>query len=137
MANLTVAILGASPDRNKFGNKALRAHLRAGYRVFPIHPTEREIEGLPAFPSLAELPEPVERISVYLPPAVTRRLLPEIAAAGARQVWFNPGAADAATVEAARELGIAAVDGCSIVDLGFSPSEFPGTGATNHHSHGA
>lgn len=125
----SVAILGASADRNKFGNKSLRAHLRAGYRVFPIHLSEAEIEGLPALPNLAGLPQTVDRISVYLPPAVTRRLLPEIAAAGASEVWFNPGAADAATSDEARGLGIAVVDGCSIVDLGFSPAEFPGTTA--------
>lgn len=122
---LTVAILGASPDHQKYGNKSVRAHLRAGYRVFPVNPTEPEIEGLPAYAALADLPEAVERISVYLPPPVTRRLLPEIAAAGAREVWFNPGAADRATLEQARELGIAVVDGCSIVDLGLSPGQFP------------
>jgi uncharacterized protein len=123
---LTVAILGASSDRHKFGNKSLRAHVRAGYRVFPVNRSEREVEGIPAVPTLADLPEPVQRISVYLPPAVTRRLLPEIAAAGAAEVWFNPGAADAAISDEARGLGIPVIDGCSIVDLGFSPSEFPG-----------
>ncbi|MGE0640269.1 MAG: CoA-binding protein [Thermoanaerobaculia bacterium] len=122
MAN--VAILGASGDRSKFGNKSLRAHLQAGYRVFPVNPRESEIEGLTAYPTLAALPEPVERLSVYLPPAVARRLLPEIAALGAREVWFNPGAADEGLLDEAKRLGIPAIDGCSIVDLGLSPSQF-------------
>jgi predicted CoA-binding protein len=121
----TVAILGASPDHKKYGNKSVRAHLRAGYTVFPINPSAQEVEGLAGYAKLADVPEPVERISVYLPPPITRRLLPEIAAAGAREVWFNPGAADRATLDAARELGIAVVDGCSIVDLGLSPGQFP------------
>ncbi len=121
----SVAILGASGVRSKFGNKSVRAHLASGYEVFPIHPTESEVEGLAVFPSLAALPRPVERISVYLPPPVTLRLLPEIASAGAREVWFNPGAADAAVLDEARRLGIAVIDGCSIVDLGLSPSQFP------------
>ena len=120
----TAAIVGASRDRRKFGNKALRAHLAAGYRVFPINLRQREIEGLAAWPSLAALPEPVERISVYLPPEVTRRLLPEIAAAGARQVFFNPGSVDAAGLDEARALGIPARAACSIVDLGLSPADF-------------
>ena len=122
MAN--VAILGASGDRSKFGNKSLRAHLQAGYRVFPVNPRESEIEGLTVYPTLAALPEPVERLSVYLPPAVSRRLLPEIAALGAREVWFNPGAADEELLDEAKRLGIPAIDGCSIVDLGLSPSRF-------------
>jgi len=120
----TVAILGASSDRSKFGNKSVRAHQKAGYRVFPVNPKETEIEGLTAYPNLAALPEPVERISVYLPPPIATKILPEIAAAGAREVWFNPGAADDALLEKAAELGVPAIDGCSIVDLGLSPSQF-------------
>lgn len=124
MATVT-AILGASSDRRKYGNKSLRAHVAAGHRVIPVNPTETEVEGLPAVASLARIEEPVDRISVYLPPPVTRRLLSEIAAAGAREVWFNPGAADSETIAEAQRLGIAVVDGCSIVDLGFSPAQFP------------
>ena len=120
-----VAILGASSERRKFGNKSVRAHHQAGWRVFPVNPNETEVEGLPAYPSLADLPERVERISVYLPPALTLAKLPEIAATSARQVWFNPGAADADVRAEARRLGIPAIDGCSIVDLGLSPAQFP------------
>lgn len=121
----TVAILGASSDRSKFGNKSVRAHLQAGYRVFPVNPKEREIEGQPAYASLAALPARPERISVYLPPPIGRQLLPEIARIGAREVWFNPGAADDALLAEAAELGVPAIDGCSIVDLGLSPAMFP------------
>lgn len=121
----TVAILGASRDRHKFGNKSVRAHLQAGYRVMPVNPREDEIEGLPAYPSLAALPEPPQRISVYLPPAVGLKLLPELAASGAQEVWFNPGSADDALLAAAERLGVPAIDGCSIVDLGLLPSDFP------------
>jgi predicted CoA-binding protein len=121
----TVAILGASRERRKFGNTSVRAHARAGYRVYPVNPHESSIEDLESFPSLAGLPLKVDRISVYLHPEVTLRLLPEIAAAGAAEVWFNPGSADAAVRAEARRLGIAVRDGCSIVDLGLSPSQFP------------
>ena len=121
----SVAILGASKDRAKFGNKSLRAHAAAGYQVFPIHPQESEIEGHAAYASLAALPHAVDRSTVYLAPPVGRRLLPEIARAAAREVWFNPGAADAGLLAEAAQLGIPAIDGCSIVDLGLSPSDFP------------
>lgn len=121
----SVAILGASNDRAKFGNKSVRAHRAAGYEVLPVNPKEVEVEGLTAYPGLASLPHPVERISVYLPPPVTLAALPEIAQAGAREVWFNPGAADAAVRAEAKRLGIPAIDGCSIVDLGLSPADFP------------
>jgi predicted CoA-binding protein len=120
----TVAVLGASRDREKYGNKSVRAHLHAGYKVYPINPRETEIEGQPAFAALAGLPEKVDRITIYLPPAVTREILPEIAAAGAAEVFFNPGAADDTLVAEARALGIAAIEACSIVDLGMSPGQF-------------
>jgi len=126
----TIAVLGASANRQKFGNKCVRAYRDAGYRVFPVNPGEREIEGLPACRTLAEVPAPIDRISVYLPPALTLSLLPAIArAAGhpaATEVWFNPGSADDAVLAEARRLGIAARPGCSIVDIGKRPGEYPG-----------
>jgi predicted CoA-binding protein len=121
----TVAILGASKDRAKFGNKSVRAHLAAGWRVFPVHPNESTVEGERAYASLAEVPRPLDRISVYLPPPVTLKALPAIAAAGAAEVYFNPGAADAAVLAEARRLQIPALDACSIVALGFSSAMFP------------
>ena len=54
----TVAILGASADRSKFGNKAVRAFQRAGWHVYPVNPAGGEVEGLPCYPSLADVPGP-------------------------------------------------------------------------------
>jgi predicted CoA-binding protein len=122
----TIAVLGASNNRSKYGNKCVRAYRAAGYEVYPIHRSEAEIEGLKTYPSLAETPQPLERISVYLPPPVTLDYLAEIAEVEVEQVWFNPGAADAEVLAEADRLGIPAIDGCSIVDVGFSPSQFPG-----------
>jgi predicted CoA-binding protein len=127
----TIAVVGASASRHKFGNKCVRAYREAGYQVYPVNPAEREIEGLPVFRTLADVPAPLERISVYLPPPLTLALLPAIARAAAAgsaagtEVWFNPGSADGAVIAEARRLGIAARPGCSIVDIGRLPSEFP------------
>jgi hypothetical protein len=124
MSTPTVAIIGASPHRHKFGNKSVRAHLQAGYTVFPIHPTATEIEGLPALPSVLDVPAAqLDRISVYVPPAVGLHLLEEIARKPAREVWFNPGAESAEIVARARELGLKLILGCSIVALGQDPEE--------------
>lgn len=121
----TVAIVGASRDHRKFGNKAVRAYRSAGWRVIPVNPEAEEIEGIPAVASLAEIGESVDRVSVYLPPATTRELLPSMADVEPDEVWLNPGAADAATVEEGRRLGLPIVEGCSIVDIGKRPAEFP------------
>ena len=67
----TVAVLGASSHRHKYGNKSVRAHLQQGYEVYPVNPKGGEIEGLTVYRTLAEVPvEQLDRISVYLPPAV-------------------------------------------------------------------
>jgi uncharacterized protein len=125
MPKPSVAILGASADRAKFGNKSVRAHLRRGYDVYPVNPKADEIEGLPAYSSLEDVPvSRLDRISVYLPPAVGMQVLPAIAGKGAREVWFNPGSETPELLEQARELGLNVIAGCSIVDLGLSPSEF-------------
>ncbi len=87
MPRRTVAILGASPERSKFGNKSVRAHLSQGYDVYPVNPKGGQIEGLPVYKSLADVPVAhLDRISVYLPPAVGMAVLEEIASQGLRRV---------------------------------------------------
>lgn len=127
MSKPTVAILGASADRAKFGNKSVRAHLRAGYDVYPVNQSGGEIEGLPVSRSLAEVPvERLDRVSVYLRPEIGLAVLPEIAAkARDAEIWFNPGSANPSVLDKASGLGLRAIPGCSIVNLGFSPSQFP------------
>ena len=117
----TVAVLGASADRSKYGNKAVRAFIDEGWQVYPINPKETEIEGEKCYPNLVALPEKVDRVTVYTPPAVTLSLLPEIAAADPEEVYFNPGSEDMQIYEQAKELGIKAHFACSIVNIGSHP----------------
>jgi len=118
----TVAILGASGDRSKFGNKSLRAHLRQGYQVFPVNPKGGDIEGLAVYTSLADVPvSRLTRISVYLPPAVTLAALDDIAGKGCDELWLNPGSADQAVLDRAEQLGLRPITACSILDVGERP----------------
>ena len=121
----TVAVLGASQLRHKFGNKSVRAHQAAGWDVYPVNLGGDPVEGLPTYRKLSDVPAELDRITVYLPPIVSLEFLDDIVQKGAKEVWFNPGAADARVLRVAKEKGIHAVDGCSIVDLGLSPSQFP------------
>ena len=124
MTKPTVAILGASAERSKFGNKSVRAHLQQGYEVYPVNPKGGEIEGLPVFKSLADVPVArLNRISVYLPPAVGLKLLPEIVAKGCDELWLNPGSDSDELVSAARAAGLDPIAACSIVDVGVSPHQ--------------
>lgn len=122
----TVAVIGAGPERRKFGNKSVRAHAAAGYTVYPVHPTAQTVEGLPAFRSVKEVPvEKLDRATVYLPPAIGMTVLADIATKSPGEVWFNPGADAPEVLAEAKRLGLNVIAGCSIVDLGMSPAMFP------------
>lgn len=115
----TIAILGASNNRAKFGNKAVRAFLQQGYDVFPVNPKEQTIEGLTAFKSIAEIPVRPQKVSVYLPPPVLLKLLPDIAAKGCDELWLNPGTESTAALAEAERLGLNVIQACSIVGVGL------------------
>ena len=119
----TVAVIGASNDRNKFGNKAVRAFRQRGYEVYPVNPKETEIEGLPAFKSIGDVPVRPQMVSVYLPPPVLVKVLPEIAARGCDELWLNPGAESDNVLAEAEKLGLKVVQACSILGVGVSPDE--------------
>lgn len=125
-ARRSIAIVGASDDRRKYGNKCVRAYLDAGWEVYPVNLTEPEIEGRRAYQRVGEVPAELDRIAMYLPPPRTRELLPEIAAKGTRDgVFFNPGTWDREVVAEAEELGIQVRRECAIVALGVSPAQYP------------
>lgn len=122
----TVAILGASADRTKFGNKSVRAHLQQGFEVFPVNPKGGQIEGLPAYKSLAVVPGGrLNRVSVYLPPPLVLKALDEIADRGCDELFLNPGTESPEVVGRAESLGLNTIVACSIVDLGVRPKDFP------------
>lgn len=115
------AVVGASSDRAKYGNKVLRAYIQHGLTVFPVNPNEDTVEGLKCYPDLASLPGPVHGVSIITPPPVTRKILEQAAAAGIQHVWMQPGAEPADFGQRAEELGLVAIgDGpCVLVTLGF------------------
>ena len=125
MSDFSVAVIGASQDRRKYGNKAVRAYVEAGYTVYPVNLQQADIEGLKAYPSLKDIPGPIDFVSLYVPPAVGLNLLPEIAEKAPSEIWLNPGSESDDFIEAAADLHLRTVVACSIVALGMSPSQFP------------
>jgi uncharacterized protein len=116
MTKQTVAIVGASADRSKFSNKSIHAHLKAGYEVFPVHPREETIEGLKVYRSVLDIPGALDRVSLYLPPAIGVNALDDIAKKGCQELWINPGAESPELMEKARALGLNTIYACSFVD---------------------
>ena len=118
----SVAIIGASADSSKFGNKAVRAFQQQGYAVYPVNPKESQIAGLTCYPSISDVPVRPDKISVYLPSPLVLKLLPAIAAKGCDELWLNPGTESDEILVAAEKLGLNVIQACSIVAVGISPS---------------
>jgi predicted CoA-binding protein len=119
-----VAVIGASNDRRKFGNKAVRAFARQGYDVKPVNPNTATVEGLTAYASITEIPGAIDLVTLYVPPAIGERLLPEIASKRPGELWVNPGAESDGLIAKAEALGLHPIVACSILGAGENPANF-------------
>jgi uncharacterized protein len=120
----TVAVIGASSNRQKYGNKALRAFARQGFTVIPINPNEPEVEGHRTYPSVLDVPGDIDMATLYVPAGSGLQVIEDIAKKGVAEVWLNPGADDDEVVARARELGLNTIQACSIIAIGDSPGRY-------------
>lgn len=116
-----VAVIGASSNRNKFGNRAVRAFLQQGYTVIPINPHEAEVEGLKTYQSVMDVPGAIDMASFYVPPEIGFRVIDEVARKGIPEVWLNPGADSDELIARAKSLNIQPIVACSVVAIGQNP----------------
>lgn len=119
-----VAIVGASSDRRKFGNKALRAFREQGYTVVPIHPSAEEVEGEKAYASVLDYPGTIDEVSLYVPADAGLDVLEDIAKKQIPIVWLNPGADEPHVIARAHALGIQPRIACSILGIGETPVRY-------------
>ena len=116
-----VAVIGASSNRNKFGNRAVRAFQQQGYTVVPINPHEAAVEGLTAYASVLDVPGAIDMASFYLPPEIGLQVIEDVARKGIPEVWLNPGAESDALIARAKALHLQPIVACSIVAIGQNP----------------
>lgn len=121
----SVAIIGASNDRAKYGNKAVRAYSLMGYKVYPVNPKAETIEGLKSYRSILDIQGKVDRATVYLPPEIGLKLIEEIAEKGVEELYLNPGAESDEFIHKARKLGLNPILACSIRAIGMDPGDIP------------
>lgn len=119
-----VAVIGASTNPRKFGNKALRAFRHQGYDVVPINPHASEVEGLKAYSSVLDVPYAIDMATFYVPPEIGEVIIEDVAAKQISEVWLNPGAESPALVARARALKLRPIVACSIVGIGENPDNF-------------
>ena len=119
------AVVGASRDRAKYGNKVLRAYQQNSLAVLPVNPTADEIEGLQAYPDLKSLPDSVDGVSIVTPPDITQTVVEQAVELGINNIWIQPGAESEQSVMYARRAGANVIAGgpCILVALRYHENE--------------
>ncbi len=114
-------VVGASANRDKYGNKVLRCYQQNGRTVIPVNPNETAIEGIPCAATVNDLSADVTSISMITPPAVTAKLVPLVIEKGIQNIWMQPGAEHPDAVALCRQRGVNVIaDGsCLLVVLGY------------------
>jgi predicted CoA-binding protein len=120
----TVAVIGASSDRRKFGNKAFRAFQAEGHKVIPINPNEREVEGVPTYASVTDVPGQIDMATVYVPPEIGITLLDGFEKKRIAEIWINPGAESDELLAEARRRKLKVIEACSIFGIGQNPYSY-------------
>jgi predicted CoA-binding protein len=121
LASTRFAVLGASTDREKYGNKVLRCYLQHGREVIPVNPKEPSVEGVAAVKDIASVPGIVEAVSIITPPSVTEAAIPQLAKKGVKRLWMQPGAESATAIRDAEAAGMEVIAGgpCLLVVMGY------------------
>lgn len=109
------AVVGASNDRSKYGNRIYRTLREAHYTVYPVNPQEEMIEGDRAYKKLADLPQSPTVVDMVIPPRYALSTVKQAKEAGASAIWFQPGAEDAEAIGWARENGLDVIESCILV----------------------
>jgi len=120
----TIAVVGASRNKRKFGNTLFRELKAKGYAAIPVNPNSETIEGERCYPSLKALPVKVDGVAVVVPPHEAERIVREAADAGIPRVWLQQGAESKEAIRFCEEHGISVVHGeCMLMYA--APTAFP------------
>jgi len=120
---MNVAVIGASADKEKWGNKAVRAYQMMGWTVFPVNDHERLIEGIEAYKSVLKIPYKINRFTLYVPAEVGVKLVSQLKKVGAKEVYINPGAESDELIGALKKAGITPLLQCSVLTIGVDPDK--------------
>lgn len=125
---MRIMIIGATSNREKYGNKAVRAYIQQGHEVLPVNPSATEVEGVRCYSSIADVPGvndgqgKIDRATLYIPAKFAIAAVRELGARGdVVEVFFNPGTESDEAMKLAEELGMTATYGCAILDVGVNP----------------
>jgi predicted CoA-binding protein len=114
---LHVAVVGASPDPDRYSNMAVRRLKARGYVVVPVHPVHATVEGLAVARSLPGIHGKIHTVTMYVNARNSSAIERDLIALAPERVIFNPGAENPELAEKLRERGIRTVEACTLVLL--------------------
>ena len=112
---IIIAVVGASDNPEKFGHDIYRDLKRKGYRVFPVNPNRKTIDGDPSYPNLQSLPETPDIVNLVVPPEVTLIVALECLKLGITHLWLQPGAESPEVLEFLQDNGLNYVAGACVM----------------------
>jgi len=115
LAQETLAVVGASNDRRKYGNTVYRDMRAKGYSVIPVNPTAETIEGDKCYPDLASLPSKPDGVILVVPPPVTEKVVEQAADLGIERIWMQEGAESEKAIQTCRDRGISVIHGVCVM----------------------
>ena len=111
----TVAVVGATDDPAKYGARVYRDLKAKGFRVFAVNPARDSVDGDPAYPSLADLPEQPTIVNLVVPPAVALQVLQRAHQMGLGNFWLQPGSESPEAIAFLEENGLNHLSGACIM----------------------
>jgi len=115
------AVIGASSNREKYGNKVLRAYLQNNLTVYPVNPKEAQIENIPCYKTVADLPNDVQSLSIITKPEITEQVVAQALQKNIKNIWMQPGAESQKAIKFCEDNGMNVIaDGsCALVVLKY------------------
>ncbi len=114
---MNVAVLGASNKQERYSFKAVRMLREKGHTPYPVHPALPEVDGIPVWPSLQAISDPIHTVTVYLSARNQQSIAGQLLNSAVRRVIFNPGAENPGLAEQLRQSGKEVLHDCTLVLL--------------------
>ncbi|MEX1249003.1 MAG: CoA-binding protein [Anaerolineales bacterium] len=112
-----IAVVGHSDRPNRTSYRIANYLRRAGYKVYAVNPSIQQVNGEPAYPNLAAVPEPIDIVDVFRRSEFLGEVVDQAIAAAAKSVWAQLGVYDEAAAARAEAAGLQMVmDRCIMVD---------------------
>lgn len=119
-----IAVVGASDNREKYGNIIYRDLRDAGYKVIPVNPKAEYVEGDKCYHTLSDVPNKVDVVDTVVPPHITEEIVKECKKLGINKVWMQPGSESENAIIFCKENGINVVyENCIMAQRRFLEAE--------------